>query len=259
MKANQKIYLKNKFNKIKKLKNILNKLNKPRLRIDSEKIKRISHNTPIIIGGCARSGTTLLLEILGNHPNIFSIPIETHVFCPTGYSENPNTNIPFNINKLNKIITKYPTNYFCKRWCEKTPKNIIFLKQILKHFNKKVKIINIIRDGRDVVLSIHPNSPLIYWVDPKRWVEDNYEGLKFKKDPNVLTIKYEDLILDYNKTIKQICNFINENPKPLLDLNIKLKKDSIGKWKKIEYNRRINELLNYPQAKALLNQLEYIS
>jgi hypothetical protein len=38
---------------------------------------------PIIIGGCARSGTTLLLSVLSCHPNIYAIPDETYTFCPT--------------------------------------------------------------------------------------------------------------------------------------------------------------------------------
>ena len=36
---------------------------------------------PVIVGGCERSGTTLLLSILSSHPAIQAIPVETWAFC----------------------------------------------------------------------------------------------------------------------------------------------------------------------------------
>ncbi len=42
------------------------------------------YKSPILIGGCGRSGTTLLTSILSSHPKIALIPHETGIFCPTG-------------------------------------------------------------------------------------------------------------------------------------------------------------------------------
>ncbi len=36
--------------------------------------------SPVIIGGCARSGTTLVLAILAAHPSIYTIPNEIRAF-----------------------------------------------------------------------------------------------------------------------------------------------------------------------------------
>ena len=38
-----------------------------------------------MIGGCARSGTTLLLSMLSCHPRLLAIPNETMSLCPTAY------------------------------------------------------------------------------------------------------------------------------------------------------------------------------
>ena len=48
----------------------------------------VSQESPIIIGGCARSGTTLLRVILDTHPNIYMGP-ESRLFTlsPTNKRE----------------------------------------------------------------------------------------------------------------------------------------------------------------------------
>jgi len=50
---------------------------------------------PIVIGGCARSGTSLLLSLLSCHPQIIAIPVETQTLCPTAYYPRPNLQVRF--------------------------------------------------------------------------------------------------------------------------------------------------------------------
>ena len=135
------------------------------------KVAIIFRAPPIIIGGCGRSGTTLLASILSAHPRIYVIPEETTTFCPGAYSEHVDLNAEFDTRKFYlKYFSKY--NFLFARWCEKTPKNVLFFDRILKHFKNRVKLIHMVRDGRDVIFSRHPRNPHEYWVSGKRWIDD---------------------------------------------------------------------------------------
>ncbi len=228
---------------------------------------------PIIIGGCGRSGTTLLLSVLSSHPEIYTFEHETHSFFPTPYSRSGYLGARRTARLYYFLDKQIPKS--CNRWCEKTPKNVLFFLKILKHFNNNVKIIHIVRDGRDVVLSRHPRAPDAYWVSPERWVKDVSAGLVLKNHPNVHTVKYEDLVLDFEPTINDMCSFLEvETHSHLFNWHEHatmrrssrvdtaqtqlLMKDSIGKWKKPEYKERVEELLREPRAPEILKELAYL-
>ena len=78
----------------------------------------------------------------------------------------------------------------------------MFFGKVLEEFRERVKIIHIVRDGRDVVLSRHPVDTARHWISPSRWVEDVSAGLSFEGHPQVLTIRYEDLVKEYDITIR---------------------------------------------------------
>ncbi|MCD4696794.1 MAG: sulfotransferase, partial [Bacteroidales bacterium] len=146
---------------------------------------------PVLLGGCGRSGTTLLLSILSAHPGLFCISEETMAFCPTAYLDDYNPMAPFETERFyNENFTSNLLNSY-DQWCEKTPKNVLFFKRINDHFNQKVKLIHIVRDGRDVIISRHPTNPKIYWVNPERWISDVNAGLSMYSHPNVHTLRYE--------------------------------------------------------------------
>jgi hypothetical protein len=244
--------VKNFFYKFTKYPPIKNQLNKP----------------PIIICGCGRSGTTLLLSILSAHPKICAIDFETYSLAPHPPKTEPVLdNIYWELAKLD--ISKS-----CHRWCEKTPRNVLFLDKILPLFNNKVKIIHIVRDGRDVILSKHPSAPNKFHVEKERWINDVSSGLKYKKRKEVFTVHYEDLILNFKPTIKKLLDFIDEShAKEILDWysHTKIKKNkawadnvspiykkSIGKWKKKEFKTRIDALMHDSEAVTILKELNYI-
>jgi len=247
--------------------NIVKRVTSPLINyLGKKKIKGKFNKDPIIIGGCGRSGTTLLLSIISAHPEIFVFPKEIAVFSEW-HNEKPRLDRFYRYILLNKI----PDNK--KRWCEKTPANVRYFDKILSYFNNNVKLIHIIRDGRDVMLSKHPKKPGEYWVSPERWLNDVKAGLQFKDHPNVFTLKYENLILNYTEVVKNLCNFINENFTKELDdwydntmvkkneaWNGKVKKlhsNSIAKYKKTSDKKRIKNIMSNEEVVNLLKKLNY--
>ena len=221
-------------------------------------LRDLTTSRPIVIGGCGRTGTTLLLSILGSLGNIFAIPEETYAFYPK----------PLRLQKLISCIEETGG----RRWCEKTPKNVQSYQSIHDMFDGNVCIINMIRDGRDVTTSIHPNGKGRYWVDVDRWYNDTLAGIRCNF---VLNVKYEDLVQTPDETIKRICDFIGENFDPSVvdyvgktnvkenialfggakDINTK----SVRKWEnaKSKYSDRLNEFYSHEKAVELLKFLNY--
>ena len=229
---------------------------------------------PIIIGGCARSGTTLLVSILSSHPRIFAIPVETQALCPTAYYGPWDPNSPLDIETLRSHLLSANIPRRCRYWCEKTPKNIHFFGRLLDHFGKSVKLIHIVRDGRDVVCSTHPDAPDRFWVEPQRWVGDVQAALLYFEHPQVFTIRFEDLVTDFEETLERLCGFLE------LDVTHHIKDfpdhatvwtsnswsesvrrptiQAIGKWREEAFSERVEELMALPDAESLLRRFKYL-
>lgn len=244
------------------------------LGLGRRKEKRIFTEPPIIIGGGARSGTTLLLSILSAHPSIFAFRSELALFK---YGKEVNGRfMPERMDRLYTGILRQRMGREVVRWCEKTPKNIRHIPRIDSFFQgKEYRFIHIIRDGRDVILSRHPHTThRKYHVEPAQWVADVREGLKYAHRENFLTIRYESLIEDFESTMALVCdhlgielhdrilNFyehasVRRNPAYFSGLQ-KMHSNSIGKWKKPENKERLAELLSCQGARELLEELGYL-
>lgn len=234
--------------------------------------------TPIIIGACPRSGTTLLLSILAASKNIFAIPNQTAAFNKwKATNSSAKDQVDYFPPRLDRLYREFLYNKIPKtanRWLEKTPRHIQHFQKILKYYGKNVLLINMVRDGRDVVTSKHPkHRPGEYYLDLDRWVNDVGLGLELKDHPQVLTIRYEDIINDFEASMNKIYNFIKEDvPESLHDWkqNTSIKKskhwdkpvqdlysDSILRWQKPEFKERIDKFMNDPKASELLYALGY--
>ena len=247
------------------------------IKLGKKKEKRNFSDTPIMIGGCGRSGTTLLLSIIGAHPNIFSFPTEVGTFLEwhdslSLTSSKQDEKVP-RLDRFYRALLKNKISEETTRWCEKTPGHVRHFGEILDYFNEDIKLIHIVRDCRDVTLSRHPSKPDEYWVSPARWINDVKAGLEYQDHPQVLTIKYENLILNYNETIEEICDFINEECTEELysylehtnvkDNNAwyngaqKLHSKSVEKWKKDKNKARVAEVMENAEVVELLKKLNY--
>jgi len=227
-----------------------------------DQLKNLSEVPPIVIGGCGRSGTTLLLSVLGAHPAILAFPEELYAFYPK----------PFRLRRVLNAVHEYGKQQAWRRWCEKTPKNVRAFGDILSAFGDEIRLIHIVRDGRDVITSHHPNDSSRYYIPPERWVADVQAGLTYA-DQTCL-VRYEELVREPEATLERICNYLNEE----LDLKMlafeenttvrenkawegrsikPLRNDSIERWRMPENAERVQEFLNYPGAAELLHQLHY--
>ncbi|MEX0982514.1 MAG: sulfotransferase [Bacteroidales bacterium] len=239
-----------------------------------EKIeKRQFTETPVYIGGCGRSGTTLLLSILSAHNNIFGCPTELNLFDGAEETGSGIKNPKFYRLYRTFIVSKIKAS--AKRYCEKSPSNIHYIELIDKLHNGNFKFIHIVRDGRDVILSRHPKGKGKYWVDPERWIADVSNGLKYMEHPSVYTIRYEDLVGQYRETIESVCHFL-EIPvsKEILNWHqfatvrqnnalyskiTEISTSPIGKWEQPENGERVRLLTENPEAVALLKKFRYLS
>jgi hypothetical protein len=229
---------------------------------------------PILIGGCGRSGTTLLLSVLSAHPHIFACPKETGLLCPSGYDDPPNFDCPPRYTEFYRHLLAYPIPDSCRRWCEKTPKNIHYFSQYLRDFEGAVRMIHLVRDGRDVITSRHPTEPEREWTTPQRWVLDVSAGHAMEKDPHVLTIRYEDMVTDLSAVSRRMGDFLDEDFGRINDAWVdqaKVRKarawgaevtpihgKSVGKWKDPKFAPLVEELMSLPQATELLRHYGYL-
>ena len=149
--------------------------------------------------------------------------------------------------------------------CEQTPKNIFYIQELLSHF-PNAKIIHMVRDSRDVLLSQKnkwkrgflgaSKIPLRETIrsymnyhpitSAKFWNSAVLHGNKMEENTRVIKIKFEELLQNPQEKIMELCDFIeipfdkkmlevpNIGSSTALDKEDELEIDStkIEKWKK---------------------------
>ena len=219
------------------------------------------HVKRIYIVGCSRSGTTMLhyamvafqdTVLFEKETNLWSHPNIRDIFLL--YKEKRHNNNIFYISKRH-----------AEWW------HTVDLYKSLDHIMKyDIYLINIVRDPRDVLTSKHPLEKRRYYVEPWYW-EKSIEAADFLikilgSYQNKLTIKYEEVVLSSNsieaKLKSNLGLNLRENIKSWNNLKDNLEKlgsnnkmipymhklrnfdrDSIGKWKSSEENKKYVEYL----------------
>jgi hypothetical protein len=192
------------------------------------------------------------------------------------YAEDPDLSLGFHWHRLWDRMLKQPIPPTAVRLCEKTPKNVVSFPRILERYGDDVRILHVVRDGRDVVMSRHPLDPTKPWVSPERWVADVRDGLRVEADPRVLRVKYEDLVGSYLPTMRRICEHIDEPyvsdferfpESARIQTHLAwageakvMTSASVGKWKRATGDglRSVEALMNTPGAQELLVELGYL-
>lgn len=247
----------------------------------------ITREPPIFIVGCGRSGTTLLLSVISSDEKFYCMNYETEVF-KLGFLSEPG---PAGIlwRKVDTCSTwKARTARMkllaaavkqsaatSKQRCivEKTPIHIRTISCIRKAYSGSVRFVHIVRDGRDVVTSLHPSNPGQFHIHPERWVYDVGITESCRNEKDTVVIRYEDLVTDFRSTISKIYDrFQMEIPESVFDYqeNASVRKHvawatevkdlsshGIGRWRDEKYRDQVLALLKIPDARKLLDLFEY--
>jgi len=227
----------------------------------------MSKTKQIFVVGSSRSGTTMMGRILGNHTTIFTFK-ELHFFGTIwNVSSNQNLNKTeqkqllarllciqeygiFNqqhtadfIEKASELLTddmKNPLAIYdlflatssiennATISCEQTPKNLYYLDEILK-FSSDAKVINMVRDPRDVLLSqknkwkrkflgaskIPLSEAIRSYINyhpittAKVWCSSLAHTTNYMNNDRVKIVKFEELLANSEHIVKEICTFVD--------------------------------------------------
>lgn len=215
----------------------------------------------------------MLLSMLGAHPRIAAIPIETDLFARKRYAGIEAVTFHWRAAQAQLILAREPIKPDAHRWCEKTPRNVVCIEHIFRRFGDRVRFIHIIRDGRDVVTSSHPTHEGPY-IPPARWVADVTAGLRYEGHPLVYTVRYEALVLDYEPTMRALLDWLGEpfteemrayHEHTTVRVNSAWKgpvrpvsASSVGRWRDPRHAEQVRSLVDHPEAQALLVRLGYV-
>ncbi|WP_338851895.1 sulfotransferase [Alteromonas macleodii] len=172
-------------------------------------------NSPIFLVGTQRSGTTLLTRILSAHKDIFiqnELPLQT-IFLENASREEIVENIDKHFQfRYNENIDSFLENNSKIAWGLKDPQLTEHL-DALEQFIPDSKFIIIVRDGRGVVNSYIENRWGLgtnAFTGALRWNKEVELQVKFaeKHPKSCLIVRFEDLIEDQEKQLKNICDHL---------------------------------------------------
>lgn len=202
---------------------------------------------PVFIVGMNGSGTTMLLDCLDNHPDLYGFRRETKIlpyFLAAQYKYgdlNFEDNflrlwddirhvplfrhcnkgnvppLPENWRELprtpaaivNSIFSYFANNEGKHRWCEKTPMHALHIATLAKIF-PDARFIHIIRDGRASAASFYRRWGYKPELTMYRWKNVVQEARRqgSKITPRYLEVFYEELTSDPQIYMQQICVFL---------------------------------------------------
>ena len=221
----------------------------------------------VVIGGSGRSGTSLLLSILSAHPQLFAVDHETPAFVTSDFHQRPDSPDNFKLYRLYTPLALAHIPPSTTRWVEKTPSNVHFFGPILAYFGEDIRIIHLVRDGRDVITSRHPNKPGEFYFSTEKWVGAVCDGMRWESDPRVIRVRYEDLVTNFEPTVRRICKFLaipcddkiltwHEHTAWEGEVR-RLHRESVGRWESEEFEDRVHELMKNHDAVRLLGKYGY--
>jgi hypothetical protein len=196
---------------------------------------------PFVVSA-TRSGSTLMRLMLDSHPEM-AIPLETH-FVPdlikarrweradadrlaevvTTHRRWGDFHLdagelrrrfravePLEIGELIRVFYRlYAESQAKPRWGDKTPGYVREMIRI-EHVLPEARFVHLIRDGRDVALSVLAMEwgPDTFEGAARRWRKRVMRGREqAARLPHYIEVRYEDLVLDTERTLRRVCEFV---------------------------------------------------
>ena len=135
----------------------------------------------IYIQGCARSGNTLIRELCGS------------AFQGVEMVKLTKDTAECSLAHLVELLHQ-PAKNASVRVASRNYENSLAMDRDLLRANPDVKILWMLRDPRDILTSIHANQPDKYYVTPDRLIKSLQLYLQFKDEPQVMAVRYEELV-----------------------------------------------------------------
>jgi hypothetical protein len=184
----------------------------------------------VVVGGCGRSGTTLLRRMLGASRRLVDGP-ESYLLLPVPlrtdsleerYSLQPGrlrgldvTNRWSFVEAFQRLVTGGKENVY---WLDKTSRNVHCFKHVAERF-PEAAFVHLVRDPRDVVLSLrtHPMLSRTWgrprptgWSQPweaciDRWTLAVSDATSAANSIELITVRYEDLVAEPRTALKSLC------------------------------------------------------
>ena len=152
---------------------------------------------PVFIVGCGHSGTSIMISLLDNHEDVYTVIGETSLFFKKRLEIYAKMH---NWLKLAKLKNKSVV-------VEKTPSHIRKLDRIFNLF-PMARVIIMLRDGRDVTCSIRSRTG-DFDAAATKWVSENELAYAYWNHSQVEVVKLEDLTSKPEATIARVCQFLN--------------------------------------------------
>jgi len=197
----------------------------------------------ILICGFKHSGTTLLQQLIKSHPQVGEIEFEKALIeydKPLQWILDQASQSGINLKKQ-AWGEKLPWGVRDNDW--KAKRAISFTKKWLRYFKKSARVLHILRNPIDVSLSRYPlqnmqSNDKIDTVMLKYYINSVPYYLKFIKDNlYCATVIYEDLLLEPNKILLSIFDFLNLHKSPKIIKDI-ISKNSIDKTRAFAYRKK---------------------
>jgi hypothetical protein len=179
------------------------------------------HKPFAMISGHPYSGTTILNEILGQHPDVYPFWDNVVPFGNNTCSESLLFSASHNRFMPEREVFKHLADVVKKSFgkkivLEKTPSNIFHLDRI-NMFLSNVKFVCMVRDGRNVIGAKVSHSLSLDMVESwaNSWLKAiNIMEQYMSRATNMMMLRLEDLTADSHATLHEILEFIGLGHSP---------------------------------------------
>jgi hypothetical protein len=192
---------------------------------------------PIVVGGCHRSGTSLVRRILDTHPRIHCGPEVTFFRDFHGdFREDPLRHLRFTTTARDLLPADEALDVLGRafvelheraaqhvgkpRWADKAPENVLYTAEWERLLEGRFLFVHVVRNPLDTVASMEGRFPLTLPATLEGRIElyrrYTEAGLAFSdaRPGRAVRLVYEELCADPPKAVGQLMESLGESPEP---------------------------------------------